>query len=103
MMPTSRMMQMMKSVFAALALALVVTMSGAQPSAAQQQSSAQTAPPAQSGPLHVDINQGNLNPMPVAIVDFLSNAPAGQRVGSDVAGVIRADLERSALFHSVEP
>jgi TolB protein len=41
--------------------------------------------------------------MPVAVADFIgSNAPA-QQVGRDVAGVIRANLDRSGLFRPVEP
>lgn len=53
--------------------------------------------------LRVDINDGNLNPMPVAVTDFNgSNAPAAQ-VGRDIAGVIRANLDRSGLFRPVSP
>jgi TolB protein len=60
------------------------------------------AAPAQAQ-LRVDITEGHLNPMPVAVTDFLgANAPA-QQVGRDVAGVIRANLDRSGLFRPVEP
>ena len=53
--------------------------------------------------LRVDITEGHLNPMPIAVTDFMcANAPA-QQVGRDVAGVIRANLDRSGLFRSVEP
>ena len=51
--------------------------------------------------LRVDITEGNLNPMPIAVVDFLGQNPAAQQVGRDIAGVLRADLERSALFHTI--
>jgi TolB protein len=51
--------------------------------------------------LHIDITEGNLNPMPVAVVDFLGQNAAAQQVGRDIAGVVRADLERSALFHTI--
>ena len=51
--------------------------------------------------LHIDITEGNLNPMPIAVVDFFGQNSAAQQVGRDVAGVIRADLERSALFHTI--
>ena len=60
------------------------------------------AAPAQAQ-LRVDITEGHLNPMPIAVTDFMgANAPA-QQVGRDVAGVIRANLDRSGLFRSVEP
>ena len=53
--------------------------------------------------LRVDITEGHLNPMPIAVADFIgANAPA-QQVGRDVAGVIRANLDRSGLFRPVEP
>ncbi|HYD74194.1 MAG TPA: Tol-Pal system beta propeller repeat protein TolB [Candidatus Binatia bacterium] len=53
--------------------------------------------------LRVDITEGHLNPMPVAVTDFgCGNGPAVQ-VGRDVAGVIRANLDRSGLFRPVEP
>lgn len=85
------------AVFAVLALSVA-------PGDGRAQDNQGAAPPAATGGrLHVDIDQGNLSPMPIAIVDFLSNDPSGQRTGSDIAGVIRADLERSALFHSVDP
>src|SRR6476619_5599197 len=86
-----------------VALFAVLALSAAPGDGRAQSNPAASPPAATGGRLHVDIDQGNLSPMPIAIVDFLSNAPAGQRVGSDVAGVIRADLERSALFHAVEP
>lgn len=46
----------------------------------------------------IDINQGNVQPLPIAIPDF-SGAP----VGADVARVLSADLERSGLFHPLDP
>lgn len=56
-----------------------------------------------SGRLRVDINEGHLNPMPVAVIDFLSTNPNAAAVGRDVSGVIRANLERSALFRPIAP
>lgn len=91
-------MSMFRTLLAAIFVAFV---SAATPGFAQDN---QAAPPgAAPGRLHVDIDQGNLNPMPIAIVDFLASDTGAQRVGGDVAGVIRADLERSALFHAVPP
>lgn len=54
--------------------------------------------------LEVDITQGNVNPLPIAIPDFHvgANARNGEtdlaRIGQDMAGVISADLDRSGLF-----
>src|SRR4051812_1310646 len=47
--------------------------------------------------LHVDVTQGNVQPMPIAIPDFLGGPRGGQ-----IAGVIRADLERSGLFRPLD-
>jgi TolB protein len=49
--------------------------------------------------LQVRIDQGVTEPIPLAIPDFLGNAQANR----DIAGVIRADLERSGLFKSLNP
>ncbi len=53
--------------------------------------------------IRVDIEEGHLNPMPIAVVDFLGENAAAQQVGRDLAGVIRANLERSALFRPIAP
>jgi TolB protein len=54
--------------------------------------------PAQAA-LQVKIDQGVTEPIPLAIPDFLGNSQAGR----DIAGVVRADLERSGLFKSLNP
>ena len=48
--------------------------------------------------VEIDINKGNIEPLPIAITDFLS----GDTIGSEIAGVIAADLKRSGLFAPVE-
>jgi TolB protein len=53
--------------------------------------------------LRVDITEGHLNPMPVAVIDFLGENTAAQQLGRDVASIIRANLDRSGLFRPVEP
>lgn len=55
-------------------------------------------PPVQAA-LQVRVDQGVTEPIPLAIPDFLG---AGQS-GRDVATVVRADLERSGLFRSLNP
>jgi len=81
-------MRLMKSFFACL-VAIAAMAFTASPSFAQPER------------VHVDIEQGHLNPMPVAVIDFLGNSPAAQQVGRDISGVIRADLERSGLFRPI--
>ncbi|HKY18130.1 MAG TPA: Tol-Pal system beta propeller repeat protein TolB [Rhizomicrobium sp.] len=48
--------------------------------------------------LQVDITQSNPQPLPIAIPDFIGDA----QTGANVAGVIRADLERSGLFRPLD-
>ena len=49
--------------------------------------------------LSVDVTQGNAQPLPIAIPDFI----AGDPVGANIAQVVRADLERSGLFKPIDP
>lgn len=51
--------------------------------------------------VEIDITQGNVQPLPIAIPDFLSDA--GGDLGPNVASVIRANLERSGLFAPIDP
>ncbi|HKQ44524.1 MAG TPA: Tol-Pal system beta propeller repeat protein TolB [Rhizomicrobium sp.] len=48
--------------------------------------------------LQVDVTQGNAQPLPIAIPDFIGDA----HPGANVAGVVRADLERSGLFRPLD-
>ena len=52
--------------------------------------------------LAVDVTQGNPQPLPIAIPDFI---PAGNDGGNAarIAEVVRADLERSGLFKPLDP
>jgi len=52
--------------------------------------------------LVVDITQGNIQPLPVAITDFHSATEVAGLVGQKIADVIRADLERSGLFKPID-
>ena len=45
------------------------------------------------------MTQANVQPLPIAIPDFL----AGDAAGANIAGVVRADLERSGLFKPIDP
>jgi TolB protein len=53
--------------------------------------------------LEVRVDDGNMQPLPIAIPDFLGANPEAASMGSDVANVVRADLERSGLFRPLEP
>jgi TolB protein len=76
-----------------LALALVAPAAAQQPKQGGQR-------PASSGPLEIDINQGSLQPIPIAIPDFLGEDP---KVAKDISDIVSADLERSGLFKPLDP
>ena len=48
--------------------------------------------------LQVDVNQGNIQPLPIAIPDFNVQG----QVGQNIASVVRADLDRSGLFKTLD-
>jgi TolB protein len=52
--------------------------------------------------LSVDITKGTFQPLPIAIPDFAVSGATGT-AGSDIAAVVRADLERSGLFRPIDP
>jgi TolB protein len=52
--------------------------------------------------LHIDITQGTVEPMPIAINDLISENGAGSKLGHDIASVVAADLERSGLFRPID-
>ena len=58
---------------------------------------------AASAQLHVDMKQGKIEPLPVAVVEFFGTGTDAERLGRDVARVISADLERSGLFRLIDP
>jgi len=61
-----------------------------------------TAGPALAA-LQVDVTQGNAQPLPIAVPDFLPSAPGDAQAGANIAAVVRADLERSGLFKPIDP
>lgn len=48
--------------------------------------------------VEIDINQANIEPLPIAVSDFVS----GEAVGKQMSDVIEADLKRSGLFRLVQ-
>jgi len=56
-----------------------------------------------SAQLRIDITEGNLKPVPIAIANPDSDTQNGRDTGVQIAEVIRANLERSGLFRSLSP
>ena len=53
--------------------------------------------------LRVDITQGNIQPMPIAIPVFVGTGGTVDELSQNVAQVLTADLKRSGLFAPVDP
>ena len=64
-----------------------------------QQGSKDTPGAKSEGPLEIDITQGTIAPIPIAIPRFLGD---DARFASEVTGVVMADLERSGLFRALD-
>jgi TolB protein len=52
--------------------------------------------------LRIDITRGTVQPMPIAVVDFYGQQPNDAQNGSNIVGVLAADLERSGLFKPID-
>jgi TolB protein len=48
--------------------------------------------------VEIDVNKGVIEPLPVAITDFIS----ADSIGTEIAGVVAADLKRSGLFAPID-
>ena len=53
--------------------------------------------------LEIDINEGVVEPVPIAIPDFLGASPQASEKAREITKVIRGNLERSGLFRSLDP
>ena len=53
--------------------------------------------------LKLDVTQGNVQPMPIALPDFISGGPGEPDTGRNVTGVITNNLQRSGLFAPINP
>jgi len=53
--------------------------------------------------LQIDITRGTVEPLPIAVTDFVGSGDQSAKLGQDIAGVIAADLERSGLFEPLDP
>jgi TolB protein len=53
--------------------------------------------------LQLDVSQGNFQPMPIAITDFLGGAPSDSETAVGVSQILAANLKRSGLFAPIDP
>ncbi len=53
--------------------------------------------------LRLDVTQGNVQPLPIALPDFVGGAPADVEGARGVTQVITANLKRSGLFAPIDP
>lgn len=56
-----------------------------------------------SAALEIDITQGNVRPLPIAITEFHSEDPEAAATGREIAQVISSNLSRSGLFRPIDP
>ncbi len=52
--------------------------------------------------LRIDITQGKVEPLPIAVSSFLGSKPEELRYGQEISNVISEDLERSGLFRPID-
>ena len=50
----------------------------------------------------IDITQGNVDPMPIAVPNFLGADDSARQLGVDITEVLMNDLERSGLFQVID-
>ena len=60
------------------------------------------APPAHAA-VEVDVNQGVVTPLPIAVPGFTGAEARAAGIGGDIARVVSADLDRSGFFRPLDP
>ena len=53
--------------------------------------------------MELDITQGNIQPMPIAVTDFASDGSVGPQTTREISTVIANDLRSSGLFKPIDP
>jgi TolB protein len=53
--------------------------------------------------VHLDITQGNFQPMPIAIPEFIGSTAADGDTAHALTQIVAADLQRSGLFAPIDP
>jgi Periplasmic component of the Tol biopolymer transport system len=77
--------------FLSLAAMAALFLSLGQPVAAQER----------SGPLRIEITQGVIEPLPVAVPNFVAESPQAAELAREIAQVVRDDLVGSGLFRAI--
>ncbi|WP_416171613.1 Tol-Pal system beta propeller repeat protein TolB [Brevirhabdus pacifica] len=62
---------------------------------------ADTSARAQSGPLRIEITEGVIEPLPIAVPLFLADSPAAGQLAEQITGVLMADLTGTGLFREI--
>jgi TolB protein len=52
--------------------------------------------------LRVDVNEGNVQPIPIALPDFQAGSPADVEVARGISQIITGNLKRSGLFAPID-
>lgn len=58
--------------------------------------------PAAQASLQIKLDEGVVQPIPIAITDFFGTTPKDQNIAAEVANIVRGDLERSGLFLPID-
>jgi TolB protein len=53
--------------------------------------------------LKLDVTQGNVQPVPIAVPEFIAVATADPAAGRNISQIIAANLQRSGLFAPIDP
>ena len=53
--------------------------------------------------LSIDVTQGNVQPLPIALPDFVAGSPADIEQARAITQIISGDLKRSGLFAPIDP
>jgi TolB protein len=53
--------------------------------------------------LKLDVTQGNVQPVPIAVPEFIAVATADPAIGRNISQIIAANLQRSGLFAPIDP
>jgi TolB protein len=53
--------------------------------------------------VRLDVNQGNVQPIPIALPDFVGSGLADPQTAHDVTQIIASNLQRSGLFLPIDP
>ena len=60
-----------------------------------------TAQSPPNGPLRIEITEGVIEPVPIAVPDFLADDPALEDRAAEIAAGVRADLDSSGRFRPI--